>query len=90
MEITPDRRANPLALGHALGFTLRVRKRFWLSANGEEVITVSRTATGMPDDWRKWLALATAAASLGLLPRGWQKALGVASAVVLLCGALSE
>ncbi len=45
---------------------------------------------GTPDDWRKWLALAAAAASLGLRPRCWQKALGVASAVVLLYGALSE
>lgn len=44
---------------------------------------------GTPDDWHKWLALATALASLGLLPRGWQKVLGVAGAVVLLYGALS-
>ncbi|UOZ07906.1 hypothetical protein [Amycolatopsis sp. WQ 127309] len=55
----------------------------------KEVITMSRSA-GSSGDLRKWLALATAAASLGLLPRGWQKALGVASAVMLLYGALSE
>lgn len=50
---------------------------------------MSRSA-GSLGDLRKWLALAAAAASLGLLPRGWQKALGVASALVLLYGALSE
>ena len=45
---------------------------------------------GFPGNWDKWLALAAAAASLGLLPRRWQKALGVASALAWLLYALSE
>lgn len=40
------------------------------------------TTAGLPDDLGKWLALAAAAASLGILPKGWQKTLGVASALV--------
>jgi len=44
---------------------------------------MSNTATaGSPADWDKWLALAAAAASVGLLPKGWQKALGAASALI--------
>jgi hypothetical protein len=46
---------------------------------------MARTSTaGLPDDLGKWLALAAAAASLGILPKGWQKTLGAASAVVWL------
>ena len=37
---------------------------------------------GFPDDLEKWLALAAAAASVGLLPKGWQKALGATSALI--------
>ena len=36
---------------------------------------------GFPDDLDKWLALTAAAAAVGLLPKGWQKALGAASAL---------
>jgi len=43
---------------------------------------MAKTAVGgFPDDLGKWLALAAAAASVGLLPKGWQKALGTASAL---------
>jgi hypothetical protein len=42
------------------------------------------TAAGLPDDLGKWLALAAAAASLGILPKGWQETLGAASALVWL------
>jgi len=46
---------------------------------------MTRTATaGFPDEWGKWLALAAAAASLGILPKGWQRTLGVAGAIVWL------
>ncbi len=40
--------------------------------------------TGFPDEWGRWLALAAAAASVGLLPKGWQKTLGAASALLWL------
>jgi len=44
---------------------------------------MARTATvGSSDDLAKWLALAAAAASVGLLPKGWQKALGAGSALI--------
>jgi hypothetical protein len=44
---------------------------------------MTRTATnGIPDDWGRWLALAAAAASVGILPKGWQKTLGAASALL--------
>jgi hypothetical protein len=44
---------------------------------------MARTASaGLPKDLGKWLALAAAAASLGILPKGWQKSLGTASALV--------
>jgi hypothetical protein len=44
---------------------------------------MSKSATaGFPGDWDKWLALAAAAAAVGLLPRGWQKALGAASGLI--------
>jgi NADH:ubiquinone oxidoreductase subunit len=51
---------------------------------------MSRQNFGVPSNWHTWLALATAAASLGLLPRGWQKALGVVSALTWLYNAVSE
>lgn len=35
-------------------------------------------------DWDKWLALAAAAASVGLLPKGWQKTLGAVAALAWL------
>lgn len=41
-------------------------------------------SAALPADLGKWLALAAAAASLGILPKGWQKTLGVASALVWL------
>ena len=46
---------------------------------------MANTATGgFSDDLGKWLALAAAAAAVGLLPKGWQKALGTASFLIWL------
>lgn len=42
------------------------------------------SATGFPDDIGKWLALASALAGLGILPKGWQKALSAAAAAIMI------
>jgi hypothetical protein len=40
--------------------------------------------SGFSDDWQKWLALAAAAAAVGILPKKWQKVLAAASTMVWL------
>jgi hypothetical protein len=40
------------------------------------------TSIGSSDDWQKWLALATALAALGILPKPWQKTLGTVSSLL--------
>jgi len=49
-----------------------------------------KTSTGAPDDMGKWLALAGALASVGILPKGWQKAIGVAGAVLVIIKMLDK
>ena len=43
-----------------------------------------KVAAGSPRDWGPWIAILAALVSLGVLPKGWQKAVGVAGAVVAL------
>lgn len=43
-----------------------------------------KVAIGSPDDWGRWIAILGALVSLGVLPKRWQKAVGVAGAVVVL------
>lgn len=40
------------------------------------------------DDAQAWLALAAALASLGLLPKGWQKTIGTLSSLLWLLARL--
>ena len=40
--------------------------------------------SGSPDDWGKWLALAGAAAAVGILPKHWQKGLALAGVALWL------
>ncbi len=48
-------------------------------------LTVPRTSVaGVPGDMAKWLALASALAGLGILPKGWQKALSAAGAAIVI------
>ena len=42
------------------------------------------SVAGVPGDMGKWLALAAALAGLGILPRGWQKALSAVGAVYVI------
>jgi hypothetical protein len=43
-----------------------------------------RSTAWVSQDINKWLALGSALASVGILPKGWQKALAAASATVVL------
>lgn len=44
-----------------------------------------RTSSGaFPGDLGKWLALASALAALGFLPKGWQKAISAAGAAYMI------
>lgn len=46
---------------------------------------MAKTSTGgLLDDLGKWLAVATALVSLGVLPKTWQKGLGAAGALLFL------
>ncbi len=38
------------------------------------------------DDWRKLLAVAGALVAVGVLPKGWAKGIGLATAAVMLLG----
>jgi hypothetical protein len=40
------------------------------------------TTMGSSGDWQKWIALASALAALGILPKPWQKTLGTISALL--------
>jgi hypothetical protein len=53
---------------------------------GREVSAVARTAVGSfpGDDFGKLLGLASALVALGLLPKGWQRALSGATALYML------
>jgi len=45
---------------------------------------MTRSTVRLPDDLGKWLALASALAGLGFLPKSWQKALSAAGAVLAI------
>ena len=53
---------------------------------GEEVNPTMPKASvaGLPADLGRWLALASALAGLGILPKGWQKALSATGAVIVI------
>jgi hypothetical protein len=42
-----------------------------------------------PAEAGKWLAVAATASSVGVLPKGWQKAIAAASALLLLLDLMS-
>jgi len=42
------------------------------------------SVAGLPADLGRWLALASALAGLGILPKGWQKALSATGAVIVI------
>jgi hypothetical protein len=45
-------------------------------------------SSALPDDLGKWLTLLAALAAVGILPRGWQRNLAAASAILAALASL--